>query len=293
VATAIDSKLIRFLDRSSEVLLQVQLRADCNAGKTRVGYRSLQLSLFDIFDSVVRDEMMRDTVQRDAHGLLDQSVRSKAVAIDERANKLALHLLVTVACAWRGRLGVWLIGRRWWCWRQSVVVGNFVILGITAAFGLLRGSLALHGSLLLAGREGLLEFAVDQKVSENATGTPRDTVGPTLDTWRVLFVDEDTTALDKTCSLTVVRTARDVMELAAETSFEQYKTVHTVLDEAMPCRLKRTRTRTTTTHGAYWCECVGVDIKTSTVVDKVGRYEVEAKVNPVLNSRKETLFDMN
>ena len=54
----VDGKLVLFLDRCTEVLLQVQLGANCDTVETRVGQWTLELSLLDIFHSVVRDEVV-------------------------------------------------------------------------------------------------------------------------------------------------------------------------------------------------------------------------------------------
>jgi len=248
MSAMVDGKLILFFDRCAEVLLQVQLGANRYAIKAVVGQRTLQLSLLHIFHCVVRDQVMRDTVQGNAHGLLDKTIRSEAIAVNKRADELTLHLFLAVSRARGGRFGFRRIRRRRGCWGESVVLGDFVLLGFTTAFGFLRGSFAFHCSLLLAGREGFLEFAVDQKVSKDATGAPGDTICPTLDARSILFVDKDTSALDQACSLTIVRTTRYMVKLSAQTGFEEDKSIHAVLDESMPCRLEWSRTRATAAH---------------------------------------------
>jgi hypothetical protein len=180
-SVTVDSILVRLLNRCAEVLLQVKLGANCYAIQTRVGQGALKLSLLDIFNGVVGDKMMRDAVQRNAHRLLHQTIRPEAVAVNKGTNKLALYLLVAVGRAGCARLrlrGICWRRRSWW---ESVIFCNFVLLGIATAFGFLGGSFAFHCALLLARRERLLEFAINQEVSEDTTRAPSDTIRPALD----------------------------------------------------------------------------------------------------------------
>jgi hypothetical protein len=88
------------------------------------------------------------------------------------------------------------------------------------------GSLiALCGSLLLARRERSLELAVNEEVAQNSTWTPWHAIGPPFYARRVLFVDEDISALDKICSFTIMWTACNVIQLAIEACFEEEKGV--------------------------------------------------------------------
>lgn len=78
-----------------------------------------------------------------------------------------------------------------------------------------------HGALLLTGRKGFFEFPVDEEIAENPTRTPGDTVGPSLDTGGVLFIDEDTAAADEMAAFPVMGTTGDMVQDAGEAGFEE------------------------------------------------------------------------
>jgi hypothetical protein len=58
VSAVVDGKLVLLLHRGAEVLLQVQFGANRYAVETRVGQRTLELSLLDIFHRVVRNQVV-------------------------------------------------------------------------------------------------------------------------------------------------------------------------------------------------------------------------------------------
>jgi hypothetical protein len=90
----------------------------------------------------------------------------------------------------------------------------------------------LDSALLLAGRKGLVQLAVNQEVAQDATWTPRNAIGPALDTAGVFFVDEDIATFDKVATVFVSRTLWNGVKLATQANLEQDEAVHTGFDEA-------------------------------------------------------------
>lgn len=78
-------------------------------------------------------------------------------------------------------------------------------------------------------------MAVDEEIGQNATGTPGDAIGPSLDARGSLFVHEDVAAHDELIALSVVRTAETVCQSATEASLEDDQRVFGGLDVAPPC----------------------------------------------------------
>jgi hypothetical protein len=79
----IDCVVLGLFDRRAEVLLEVQLRSDGNVLETRILHGSSKNVVLDVVYLIVGDHVVRDTVDRDAHGLLDKTVSTEAVAIDQ------------------------------------------------------------------------------------------------------------------------------------------------------------------------------------------------------------------
>jgi hypothetical protein len=234
IGLPIDCIVLGLLDWCAEVLLEIQLRSDRDVRETRILLRPSEDVVLDVVYFVVGDHVMRDTVDRNAHGLLDETISSEAVAIDKRTDERALELLVLLGAGstWlRIRVDGWL----WWS-DGSRHLGDFLsirfatleVLGTRNA-----AAFTLDGTLLLARRERLVEFAVDQEVAQDATGTPSDTVGPSFDTASIFFVDENVAALDQLAALAIMGTSWDVVKLAAEAGLEEDEAIHTVLDESM------------------------------------------------------------
>lgn len=71
----------------------------------------------------------------------------------------------------------------------------------------------LQGSLLFTWGKRLLKLSVDEEVAQDAAGTPRDAVSPSLDTGSMLLIDEDVAAPDEILTLSVVWSSRYVIEL--------------------------------------------------------------------------------
>lgn len=166
----VDHVLLSLFDRRAEILFHIQFRTNGEALKAGIAHGTTQDLVLDVVHLVVRDQMVRNAINVDAHGLLDEAIRSEAVRIDERAYQLAFELSVnladstTIECA--GALCGWLGRRR--CGWHGDLCGVFVTI---FRFGrILRGSLTLHRSLLLTRWKGLLELSVDEKVAEDTTG---------------------------------------------------------------------------------------------------------------------------
>jgi hypothetical protein len=173
--------------------------------------------VFDVVDLVVGDHVVRNAVDRNAHGFLDETIGTESVAIDQRTDERALELLVLLG-AGRTWLRVGVDG--WLGWSDgSRHLGHILSIGFATLEVLSTRNAAaftLDGTLLLAGREWLVEFAVDQEVAQDATGTPGDAVGPSFDAAGVFFINEDVAALDQLAALAIVGTSWDVVKLAAE-----------------------------------------------------------------------------
>jgi hypothetical protein len=147
--------------------------------------------------------MMGDARHSDAHCLLHQPGILEAVRIDEGADQSAFNVRLRWAVSEGGRRGGGRVG---------LAIAFWARVGLTGASGLTRTAIALlHGTFLLAGREGLVELAVDEEIAEDTAGTPGDAVGPSFDAGRVLFVDENTAAAHKMTALSIVRSSRHMV----------------------------------------------------------------------------------
>jgi hypothetical protein len=125
--------------------------------ETRVLHRSTKNVVLDVVYLVVGDHVMGNAIDRNAHGFLDEAIGTKAIAIDQRADKRAFELLVLFGAgsAWlrvavNGRLG-WSDGPRNVGDVLSVRFATLEILGARNA-----AAFTLDGTLLLAGRERLV-----------------------------------------------------------------------------------------------------------------------------------------
>ena len=78
-------------------------------------------------------------------------------------------------------------------------------------------------------------MAVDEEICQNATGTPGDTIRPSLDARGSLFVHKDVAAYDELIALSVVRTAETVSQGATEARLKNDQRVLGGLDVAPPC----------------------------------------------------------
>jgi len=227
--------VLGLLNRCAEVLLEIQLRSDGDVGETRVLHRSSEDVVLDIVYLVVRDHVMRNAVDRNAHRLLDETIGTEAIAVNERADERALELLVLLG-AGRSWLRVGVDGWLWWS-DGPRHFSDFLTIRFAAleeALGTRNAAaFALDGTLLLAGRERLVQLAVDEEVAENATGTPRDAISPSLDAAGIFLVYEDVAAFDQLAALAIMGTSWDVVKLAAEAGLEEDETIHAVLDESM------------------------------------------------------------
>jgi hypothetical protein len=119
-------------------------------------------------------------------------------------------------------------GRKAW-WAQTP--GLEAVLGDAAIAGLFLRS--LESSFLLSRREGPIQLPVYEKVVQNTAWTPGDTVGPPLNTGRMLLVDKDVATLDQVGSLLIMRSARDMMQSASQTCLKDEKGVQRVGNVAL------------------------------------------------------------
>ena len=94
------------------------------------------------------------------------------------------------------------------CGRVAVfIVGAFgSCIRITRSTG--SAFLVLVCAFLFAWREWLVEFSVDQEVSEDPAGAPGNTVSPALDSRGILFIDEDAAASNELVALAIVGATR-------------------------------------------------------------------------------------
>ena len=79
----------------------------------------------------------------------------------------------------------------------------------------------LHGTLLLTGRKRFLELAIDEEVTEDATGTPGDAVCPSLDARRIFFVDEHASTADQVTAFPIVWSTSNGRQHSGQTGFEE------------------------------------------------------------------------
>jgi hypothetical protein len=233
VGLSVDGVVLCLLDRRAEVLLEVKLGPDRNVLETWILERSCELVVLDVVYLVVRHHVVRNAINGDAHGLLDQTIGAETVAVHQRTDQRALELLVLLG-AWQSRFDL-RVGR-WLGWSERPWHLNILLaVGIGALEAVdtrKAAAFALDGSLLFAGRERLVELAVNQEVAQDAAGTPGNTISPALDTACIFFVDEDVAALDELATLAVVRSSWNVVKLATQASLEEDEAIHAVLDEA-------------------------------------------------------------
>lgn len=164
-----------------------------------------------ILEGVVADQMVHHVVPLDADGLLDQPPLLERVRVNKRPQERSLSLVV----------------------QGSGSAGRGVVRGAVLHFRLAI-PLPLDCSLLVAGREVLVEFSVDQIVAQNPTGTPVLTVGPSFYSGRRFLVDEDVSAADKVLALSVVGTAGCVQENSSQAGFDDLQGVDGGHDHAAP-----------------------------------------------------------
>jgi hypothetical protein len=98
---------------------------------------------------------------------------------------------------------------------------------------------ALHSSLLLSRGEWSLELTVDEEIAKNPAWAPWDAIGPALDARRVLFIDKDVPALNKSSTLSVVGPPSHVIQDTAETGLEEEKAIMRRSDMAIKSRDER------------------------------------------------------
>jgi hypothetical protein len=149
--------VLGLLNWCAEVLLKIQLGPNGDVLETRVLHRSSKSVVLDVVYLVVGDHVMGNTIDRNAHGLLDETIGTEAIAVDQRTDKRALELLVL----FRAGSGWLRIGVDGWLWRSersrhlgdflSVRLATLEVLGTRNA-----AAFTLDSTLLLAGRERLV-----------------------------------------------------------------------------------------------------------------------------------------
>jgi hypothetical protein len=149
--------VLGLLDRGAEVLLEVQLRPDGNVLETGVLERPCECVVLYVVYLVVRYHVVRDAIDRDAHGLLDQTIGAEAIAVNQRTDERALELFVLLR-AWQSRFDLRVGRRLGWSdrpWHLDILL----TVGITALESVnarKAAAFAFDGTLLLAGRERLI-----------------------------------------------------------------------------------------------------------------------------------------
>lgn len=85
-------------------------------------------------------------------------------------------------------------------------------------FGLADAPLArlllLEGSLLLSGREWLVQLPIDEEIAEDAARAPGDAISPSLNARSMLFVDEDVSTSNEILAFAIMRASGYVIETA-------------------------------------------------------------------------------
>lgn len=102
----------------------------------------------DVVYLVVRYHVMRSTIYRNAHGLLDESAGTERIAVDRRSNERALKCFILIRWS-RARLSVFVerLGR-------SCGVLHFV--AFLLGFAMEAAMFPFPDSLLFTRREGLV-----------------------------------------------------------------------------------------------------------------------------------------
>ena len=202
------------INRGTEALLLGQLQTWTNVAQRFHHGRRAQGTPHDILHAVVRHQMMGDAGDGHTHGLLHESRVLEAVGIHQRPDEGPLDL----------RLMCPITSKR----SRTRCRGRGITLAVVSGVGLPgsgggHGSTVgfFHGPFLLTGRERLLEFTIDEEVTQDATGTPGDTIGPAFDTRRVFLVDEDAPTADEMAAFAVVGSAGDMVQDTGQTGFEE------------------------------------------------------------------------
>lgn len=105
-------------------------------------------------------------------------------------------------------------------------------------------SLPLDGSFLVAWREVLVEFSVNQIVSQNPARAPVLSVSPPLDSGRGLLVNKDIATADEVLSLPIMWTSCCVHEDSSQAGLDDFQRINGGHDHAAPGRSE---------HIAGWC----------------------------------------
>lgn len=173
-------------------------------------------------------------IDGDAHCLLDEAIFLEGVGIGEGADEGAVDILL--GAGERKYKAGFHLDRRWAQLRRD---GGVNVFGaIHARIGLSRTAVSFClfvCTLLLARREWLDEFAVDEEVVEDAAWTPGNAVSPAFDAGCALLVDEDGAAADEVRAFAIMRSSQDGIKIALKDGFEKDEGLACVCDVAAPC----------------------------------------------------------
>lgn len=165
--------------------------------------RARQLMRLGLSKSVVTDNMVRHSMIIHTDSLLDKTLWLESVGVDERANVFSV-------------LG--------WNLRAATVRMRWLSI--------------LQCALLLTRRERRVKFSVQEKVSENSARAPVDAISPAPDTRRGFRVDEDAATSDQALAFPVMWTARNMIQVSSQDSFDKHKGIFSGPDEAVPSHLE-------------------------------------------------------
>ena len=223
----VDGALFDIVEWRAKVLAGDQIGARLHVRQSRVLRWRAQGAIQGVFDLVVRHEVVLHAVHRHAHRLLDEAPLLEAVRVDERPDQGPF--ILAVFCA-----DIRSHGRRGRQWGIATTGPRVRLPWLGHAF------VPPVCLLLLARRKGLDEFAIDEKVAQDAARAPWNSVCPPLDAGSVLFVDEDAPALDELAPFAVVWSPWDMVKGAIQAGFKKDKRVASGGNVTEPRGLKRT-----------------------------------------------------
>lgn len=154
--------------------------------------------------------MVHDIVPLDADGLFDKSALFERVRVNEGSQECSLPFVV----------------ERCRCTRRAVVLS---VLQFRFAI-----SLSLDGSFLVAWGKVLVEFSVNQVVSQDSAGTPVLSIGPPLDSRRGFLVNKDIAAANEVLSLSVMGASCCVHKNSSQAGLDDFQRVNGGHDHAAP-----------------------------------------------------------
>ena len=205
---------IMVIERCAEILARDQFVPGFDVGQPLILRGRFELAVEHVVDGVVRHEVVMHALHVHAHGLLHQAFVLEAVGIDQRSDQRAFAFAAFAHAAVRSAARG---GRRRWGGIAALPWVRFAGAG---------GPLApLRRAFLLARREGLGQFSIDEEVAQDPTRAPRHAISPSLDARRVLFVDEDAAAADEGAAFPIVRSPRHMARGAVEAGFEQHQCI--------------------------------------------------------------------